>query len=311
MSVSTSFNPEPSTPAQSVNRIADEDVVERRSVARLEKHLQTLLNRYRIEFGNHFNPDNAAELFEDYSSSVESRGKYRIAISRAAGALSDEAFKQRLVEADKIPVVFMAGGTASGKSTVAAPAAENGFIVFDSTFSNYELSKTRLQKALDSGRRVEVLYLYRAAVEAWEAARDRTALEGAGRVVTPKAHALTHDGAAKTVARLAVEFDGNVQVAFRYFANSTAAGLQPGGIELTAKSREAHIDSTVGENVPLVPSDMPAQLSVAEIETLGQLDLGKYLNRIAIAAVAQCSSNKDRFLKRYPRLDFRHNRQPG
>jgi hypothetical protein len=50
-------------------------------------------------------------------------------------------------ELDKTPVLFMAGGTASGKSTIAGPVARAGLIVFDSTFSNLELSKLRLQEA--------------------------------------------------------------------------------------------------------------------------------------------------------------------
>lgn len=71
-----------------------------------------------------------------------------------------------------------------------------------------------------------VLYLYRDPVEAWAAAKDRTDREGAGRVVKPKAHSLTHQGAAETVARLALEFASHSQVAFRYFANSASSSAR-------------------------------------------------------------------------------------
>jgi hypothetical protein len=308
VSISPRSEPEPFAAAPPGSRTADEAAVQARCLEQLKAYLQDFASRYRTEFGNHFNPDNAAELFEDYSSSAENRAKYRIAVSPAAGALADEAFKRRLAEPDKTPVVFTAGGTASGKSTVAAPAAEDGLVVFDSTFSNYELSKARLQQALDSGRRIVVLYLYRDPAEAWEAAKDRTDREGAGRAVTPKAHSLTHQGAAETVARLAMEFANHPQVAFQYFANSTAAGLRPGGIELAAQTTMRPVDRVANENVPGASNDMPAGLSIGELQNLTEGDLGDYLDRIAIAAVAECRSNKDLFLKRHPRLDFRGKR---
>ena len=126
--------------------------------------------------------------------------------------------------------------------------------------------------------------------------------------MTPKAYSLTHQGAAETVARLAVEFAGHPQIGFRYFANSTAAGLRSGGIELTAQTKTFCVDLIANENVPVTSNDMPAGLSIAELQNLTEADLGDYLDRIAIAAVAQCRSNKDLFLRRYPRLDFRAKR---
>jgi hypothetical protein len=163
------------------------------------------VNRYRMEFGDHFNPDNAAELFPDYCTSPENRAKYRIAVAGSAGWVSDEAFKGRLAEPDTVPVLFTAGGTGSGKSTIAGPAADAGLIVFNSTFSNTDLSKQRLQ-ALGSGRQVEVCYVYRDPGEAWSAGKIRTEEEGAGRTLTTEMHASTHAGAAKTVEHLTRDF---------------------------------------------------------------------------------------------------------
>ena len=123
--------------------------------------------------------------------------------------------------------------------------------------------------------------------------------------MTPRAHALTHEGAARTIARLSVEFAEDPRVEFRYFANSAAAGLRPGGIELTANPTMRQIDSGAAETVPVVSTDIPKGLSFAEIQSMSQVDLGDYLERIAVTAVSQCRSNKNLFLKRYPRLDFR------
>jgi len=215
------------------NLSEDKVDTQQRSIERLQADPHGFVNRYRVEFKDHFNPDNAAELFSDYCSSPENRAKYRAAVGGAAGWVSDEAFKQRLGEPDETPVLFTAGGTASGKSTIAGPAADAGLIVFDSTFSNTALSKQRLQEALGSGRHVEVCYVYRDPGEAWSAGKTRTEEEGAGRTLTTQVHASTHEGAAKTVEQLTRDFFNNPQVEFRFFENSTADGLQVGGLELT------------------------------------------------------------------------------
>jgi len=136
----------------------------------------------------------------------------------------------------------MVGGTASGKSTIAGPAADLGLIVFESTFSSYELSKRRLHEALGAGRTVEVSYIFRDPVDAWNAAMRRTEEEGLDVFVTPEAHAQTHRGAAETVARLAAEFADEAHLGFSYYANSSAAGLLPGGIEFTARLATAELE---------------------------------------------------------------------
>ncbi len=105
-----------STVKLTANLAEDKMARQQRSIERLRADPHGFVNRYRVEFRDHFNPDNAAELFSDYCSSPENRAKYRTAVAGAAGWVSDEAFKQRLAEPDETPVLFTAGGTASGKS---------------------------------------------------------------------------------------------------------------------------------------------------------------------------------------------------
>jgi hypothetical protein len=220
--------------------------------------------------------------------------------------VSDQAFKQRLAEPDETPVLFTAGGTASGKSTIAGPAADAGLIVFDSTFSNTDLSKQRLQEALGSGRHVEVCYVYRDPREAWFAGKTRTEEEGAGRTLTTQVHASTHEGAAKTVERLTRDFSNNPQVEFRFFENSTAHGLQVGGLELTREGERTRVaGGALKKMMPSTPTAMPPRLPWEQLARLSGKGLTDYVHRIAVAAVNQCRENKDLFLRRYPRLDFR------
>ena len=291
------------------NLSEDKVDTQQRSIERLQADPHGFVNRYRVEFKDHFNPDNAAELFSDYCSSPENRAKYRAAVGGAAGWVSDEAFKQRLGEPDETPVLFTAGGTASGKSTIAGPAADAGLIVFDSTFSNTDLSKQRLQEALGSGRHVEVCYIYRDPGEAWSAGKTRTEEEGAGRTLTTQVHASTHEGAAKTVEQLTRDFFNNPQVEFRFFENSTADGLQVGGLELTRKGERTSVAGDASKKImPSTPTAMPPRLPREQLARLSREELADYVYRIAVAAVDQCRTNKNLFLKQYPRLDFR-NRQ--
>ena len=205
-----------------------------------------------------------------------------------------------------MPVLFTAGGTASGKSSIAGPAADAGLIVFDSTFSDTDLSKRRLQDALGSGRRVEVCYVYRDPGEAWSAGKTRTEEEGAGRTLTPQVHASTHAGAAKTIQQLTRDFSNNPQVEFRFFENSTAHGLQVGGVELTRKGERTSVAGDALKKImPSTSTAMPPRLPREHLARLSREGLTDYVYRIAVAAVDQCRENKDLFLRQYPRLDFR------
>jgi hypothetical protein len=295
-----------STVKLTTNLSEEKAVVQERSIERLKADPGGFVNRYRLAFGDHFNPDNAAELFPDYCSSLENRAKYRIAVAGSAGWVSDEAFKERLAEPDEMPVLFTAGGTASGKSTIAGPAADAGLIVFDSTFSNTDLSKQRLQEALGSGRQIAVCYVYRDRREAWGAGKTRTEEEGAGRTLTTEMHASTHAGAARTVEQLTREFSNNPQVEFRFFENSTAHGLQVGGLELTRKGdRTSVAGDALKKIMPSAATAMPPRLLREHLARLSREELTDHVYRIAVAAVDQCRENKDLFLRQYPRLDFR------
>jgi hypothetical protein len=221
--------------------------VQQKTIERVKANPQAFVDEYRERFGDHFNSDNAAELFPEYSSSPENRAKFRSAVAAASEWVTGEAFRQRLAEPDRKPVLFTAGGTASGKSTLADVEVKASFIVFDSSFSNYELSKRRLQEALDSGRNVQVHYIYRDPLEAWRWTKIRAANEGAGRTVTPQIHAFTHAHAASTVARLAEEFAGDPRVQFRFYENAEGQGLTPGGIELARKGNYTNLRERIDE----------------------------------------------------------------
>ena len=224
----------------------EEQIVQRESIEQLRAAARAFIARYRREFGNHISSDCAAELFPGYNASEATRAKFRRAVSPAAAWVAERAFQQRLAEPDNhTPVVFTAGGTASGKSTLAKNDATKA-IVYDSTLSEYASAKRRIQQALDSRRNVRVVYIYRDPLDAYAASLRRAEQEGAGRNIRPVVHAMTHKGAAETVRQLVDEF--NDKIRFRFFHNTgTPGGFSERTIEVTTKQDHTGLRKRIEE----------------------------------------------------------------
>jgi hypothetical protein len=135
---------------------------------------ENLLNEYQQRFGNVLNADNAAELFPDYAQSLESRAKYRVAVHPAAQWVRDELFQRALNDPDKKEVVFTAGGNGAGKTLGSPP----GDVVMDSTLSNPEHSERLIRQALDAGKQVTVVYIFRPIEDALKGVLERAQTEG-------------------------------------------------------------------------------------------------------------------------------------
>jgi Zeta toxin len=280
--------------------------------ARLRANPQALVNDYRRRFGDEFNPDNGAELFAEYNCSPQSRAKYRLAVAGACGWTIDEAFRQRIAMSDRRPVVFSAGGTASGKSIMTVDEVRAGAIVLDSTFSNYALSRQRVQEALDSGRKVVLQYIYREILEAYGAAIARSQAEGAGRVVSALTHTLTHKNAPKTVAQLVEDFSGDGRVWFQLYESSCVAGFERGSSELVRRAEYAR-EITEGGNVIMncaavdhqpAPALYP-KMTVKEFEALGFPQQAAYLSEVALASGNRYRNRAELLVRENPHRNFR------
>jgi hypothetical protein len=306
----TRTHPDLSTLQSVKNLSRDEALVQERAAAHVRANAGALIDEYRRRFGDEFNPDNGAELFSEYSSSPRNRAKYRVAVAGAGGWVIDAAFRQRIAMSDRRPVVFSAGGTASGKSTLIVDQVNAGAVVLDSTFSNYSLSKTRVQEAFDSGRNVIVQYVYREMSEAYGAAIARSKAEGAGRMVSPETHVLTHANAAKTVARLVEEFSGNLQIRFQFYASSCAEGFKRGGAELTRLGDYARkimlaenaFSSWAGNEVPA----LHPKLAFEKFENITFPEQAEYLAEVALGSGNRYRGRADLLIRENPRRNFRN-----
>jgi len=153
-------------------------------------------------------------------------------LQRPATRFIAEIFARRLKEPTAAGrerlVLFTAGGTGAGKSSVLATPegrvlqAKAGIIV-DSTLSSFDRSDEKVQQALAAGHKVAVEYVYRDPVEAFTGGVLKRAMdpgEDGGRPIPLEAHLKTHMGARTTVERLRQKYAGDPRVKFVAVDNS-------------------------------------------------------------------------------------------
>jgi len=208
-----------STPALSITPLKLEGEmagIQQRAIEALQADPEGFARRYREQFGNVLNADNASELFEEYR---QDRARRVQAVRAPAGALVDYLFREGLADPDISAVLFTAGGNASGKSSGIPDAGDrDGVLVMDSTFSSQEPSFAKVDAALDAGHPVSIRYVFRAPEEALAAsltrARDTT------RTVTLRGLIHTHMGSRRTVLEASERYP-DVEITVR---ENTAGG---------------------------------------------------------------------------------------
>lgn len=192
------------------------------------------------------------QLFRDYAALPDSKGG-RVLNTDTARELSPEYLADRTRSADvhepasdtikqlyakKLAeptpegfdrsVLFTAGGTGAGKTT--AVDAMKGVdrppeLVYDTNMNTYASAERKVQQALDAGRDVSILYVYRDPVEALTGGAlpraERQAKKfGSGRTVPLAEHAKTHLGVRDVIERLAEKYKDNPRVDIRAYDNS-------------------------------------------------------------------------------------------
>lgn len=129
------------------------------------------------------------------------------------------------------PVLFTGGGTGAGKTTslLSNPknlgkANLNGFAaVYDGNLANTSSAIGKIDKALDSGRKVQIAYVFRDPIKAFtEGVLPRAMDEG--RVIDVNTHASTHVNSLKTIQELYQHYKGNPNVSIRVIDNSRGFG---------------------------------------------------------------------------------------
>ena len=132
-------------------------------------------------------------------------------------------------------VMFTAGGTGSGKTTALKNIPEvnkkyrKAEIVYDTNLSNFNSARKKIDQALDTGRDVQIVYVYRGLEDSLEngaiaRAAERMLQEGGGRTVPTIEHAKTHVGARNTVEQLQEHYKNVDGVKISVIDNSHGKG---------------------------------------------------------------------------------------
>ena len=143
---------------------------EKKAFEKLMNDPEALVSEYRKRFGNTANTDDAMELFrgEDGYKDLNSEE-----ITRAASKVSFLAFEDILEESAKSENPHMAatmGGAGSGKTEARLQflSDKEYTAINDSTGARFKFFKENIDKALESGHEVDVVFIYRDPFQAWE-----------------------------------------------------------------------------------------------------------------------------------------------
>ncbi|AXQ30429.1 hypothetical protein D0B54_17875 [Solimonas sp. K1W22B-7] len=186
--------------------------------AHVLSHLPDFLERYRrkafdyVGNSNYFSADIAKELFPEYAENREARMANSSLVQAASIRIKEEAFRRLCEQApdgETDRVVFMAGGTGAGKSTLSPRTG----VVYDGNLASIRGARRKIDTVLKTGRKVLVAYVYREPLQAY---RDGVLprAQRYGRIVPTDVHASTHVGAFTAFKALKRYFknDDRVQV---------------------------------------------------------------------------------------------------
>lgn len=212
------------TPAPQLS--AEERGVEQRFAQAIAGDPAAAIDAYRARNTNQglltINPDEARELSPDYAADKTSRGRYAPAVHEPASALAKMVYAQALAEPARTGnVLFLAGGGGSGKGSALKNAgipAANYDIAYDGTFANGSSSAARIDQALNSGRKVDIVFIYRPQEQAWQGVEQRRLRSG--RSVPYATFKNAHQNAIANVLELKESYAGNPQVNFLFLDNS-------------------------------------------------------------------------------------------
>ena len=191
--------------------------------ARVEEDFDGAVSEYNklkgTKGGRVLDTDIARELSPEYRAD-RSRS---MEVHEAASDFIQSNFESRMAEEGEGEIVaFMAGGGGAGKSSaeiLLAPILDKATTVLDGTLSSYDKAERNVQMALDSGRKVAILYVYRDPIDALKYGVLTRAMTG-GRTVPIDALVKGHAGSSTVVRKLQEKFGDNPNFKLHVVDNS-------------------------------------------------------------------------------------------
>lgn len=173
-----------------------------RSIKHFIENKDKLVKDYIDEFGNVANTDDARKLF----TSVGYNGANASAVHEAASALNKEVIKKLVADSKANIIEMYAGGAGSGKTSAIGllrpKKTQEVAAIIDGNMASYESSIKKVSSFLTEGKTVNISYVYRDPIDAWENGVIKRMLENekeAGRVVPLSTFLENTEGSYKTI----------------------------------------------------------------------------------------------------------------
>jgi len=169
--------------------------------------------------------DAAKELCARYRSTPQCRTKYSACVYPPAKLFSRQLFELAIGSQKVKRVLFLAGGTASGKSSVIAVMgqASRELVIMDGTLSDHAVAHNQVWRCIANGKFALIVYIYTPIEAAMTRAVDR-ALDR-GRVVAISVFSQTHFKSQVTVRQLRECHADELNFAFRSISGLTRTEL--------------------------------------------------------------------------------------
>jgi N12 class adenine-specific DNA methylase len=205
-------------------------IVHDRFKANIESDYERYKKQYLDKFGNEISGDNAKELSPDYrANKTEFSQAVHNPASDFAKKLYDDLIKGEPAGEANNYVLMTAGGTGAGKTTIKNFHVEKEgppYLVYDSNMSNFDSSKDRIEKALENGKEVDILFVWRDPFDAYVHGVI-TRMKEESRSIGINVHIETTQKSLANIKDIYDLYKDNENVDFEFFDNSIKEYVNP------------------------------------------------------------------------------------
>lgn len=226
-----------------------------------KQYIDKAVSKYSAKYSKTgiVNTDMARSILPGYNpSNIENEEKYFGDAAEITDNIYNKWLRNRKGKGNN-KVVFLAGGTGSGKSTVAKTTpkdlSEKHAIKVDSTFTSKDYAFEQIDKAIEAEYTPEILYVYRDPVDAWKNGVWPRWEQEKGHFVKPNIHLITHKNALKNVIAASEKYGDKLDITI--VKNQT--GQKPEKISIDELKKLSYDIDTVKEQMDVITREKISQ----------------------------------------------------